>query len=167
MTKSRRLICPQCNASFAPWRAKRYCSERCRVKARDRRLRKVLRDEAIPLATTSNPEKKAQGSLSVPRTILRYEPLRWIAVNAVTWKALQKGNSEPVAWAIKASAYGWQEAKGWYGRIGKAFAFGPTTESRAKAAVEAALQGKAFKAREGEILRQGTLGRKLRWYTRR
>jgi hypothetical protein len=55
---------------------------------------------------------------------------------------------------------------GWFGRIGREFSFGPTTEVRAKAAVEAALRGEPFEKQDGERSRKGTLGRKFRWYAR-
>jgi hypothetical protein len=166
MTKPR-PACPQCRASFAAWRAKRYCSEACRKRAQNLRLGYVRRSEAMPLPATLNPARKVQQKQASPRTFRRYEPLRWIDVNAVTRKAVQEGSPEAVAWTIKAGAYGWREAEGWYGRIGKTFSFGPTTEARAKAAVEAALRGRPFSPRKGEILRQGTLGRKFRWLTRK
>ena len=38
----------------------------------------------------------------------------------------------------------------WFGRIGSGFSFGPTTQARAKAAVEAKLSGHSFEKQEGE-----------------
>ena len=104
-----------------------------------------------------------------------HEPLLWIAVNDVTRKAVQKGNPSAIAWVIKASAYSWQEAEGWYGRIGSTFSFGPSTEARAKQAVENALRGKTSPEEKqpshmdedgGERLRKSSLGRLFRWFTR-
>jgi hypothetical protein len=44
----------------------------------------------------------------------------------------------------------------WFGRIGSDFSFGPTTQARAKAAVEAKLFGQSFERHEGEKSRSGT-----------
>lgn len=173
-------LCPQCGAPFAPWRAKRFCSEPCRLRAKNIRLGRLRRAEEAdksaavwPPATTlpapSKSAKNTQQYQSVPRPPPPYGPAPiWRKVNDVTWKLVRRGDpkGEPIAWAIKASAYGWQEAEGWYGRIDKALSFGPTTEARAKSAVEAALREEPIKPRKGEIVRQGTLGRKFRWFTR-
>lgn len=164
------VTCPQCHTRFMPWRAKRYCSVSCRKQAENARMRESGRPEATHVAKSQNPTNKPQQLQASPRAMREYEPLLWIVVNDVTRKAVQKGNPSPLAWVIKASAYGWQEAEGWFGRIGCTFSFGPTTEARAKAAVEAQLRGKPSPEPQPEAgperLRKSSLGRLFRWYTR-
>ena len=128
-----------------PWRAKKFCSERCAATARKRAQRGPCHGMKQPPATmVADGESDAPQSLdfvSRKKSMSRDEtPLEWRECNEVTWMLIPeqlhppKEASNATAWAMKAG-------DGWYGRIGKDFSFGPASLARAKQAVEARLNG--------------------------
>jgi hypothetical protein len=61
---------------------------------------------------------------------------------------VRRGSPTAIGWAILIEVEPGRDA--WFGRIGKDFSFGPTTQARAKAAIEARLKGEPFEKLEGE-----------------
>jgi hypothetical protein len=81
-------------------------------------------------------------------------PPHWTACNEVTRKLTFGASDKAVGWVMLAEIGPGREV--WFGRIGSDFSFGPTTQARAKAAVEAKLSGQSFERHEGEKSWSGT-----------
>jgi hypothetical protein len=167
-TNSKQIVCaaPDCTNRFTPWRAKIYCTESCKRKAQNERIRTHIRGRsrgrndlpATHIATTPKPEKLVQRNQTPAEGLSTYGPapesLDWIACNEVTLKCVREGSTAPLGWAILVETNPGREA--WFGRISvrgangsdssgrSEFSFGPTTKPRAKAAVEARLTGRPF-----------------------
>jgi hypothetical protein len=142
----RKLNCPQCGKQFTPWRGKTYCSEACRKRAENIRAGRIRGDETdseAMIPDAENPKKNDEQNQALARGRRGDEEAQWIAVNEVTDKFARKGG-DAVGWTMLI------EGKGWYGRVGKHMSFGPTTRTRARAAVEAFLRGEPFEKRGGE-----------------
>src|SRR4029077_7293738 len=136
--------CPQCGKLFQAWRQKAYCNEKCRKSAQNARLGYVRRDGAIEVADSLKSENLIETNQKRARTFRRDEPFIWTACNEITRKCTSPGSSDAIAWTMLV------EGRGWFGRIGKTFSFGPTSARRAEQAVEAKLQGQMFDKHEGE-----------------
>jgi hypothetical protein len=153
--------CPSCGKPFAPWRSKAFCSEPCRKRAENGRLRGsqsaagIIPSKADPFPLTAIPTPVATtaSEVSEPNSV-------WVASNEVTRRLARSGrdstpdHSQSEGWAIKVEMSPGREAG--FGRIGKDFSFGPSSESRVKAAVEARLYGEPFEKHEGERSWSGT-----------
>ena len=151
-----KATCPQCGKQFTPWRAKTYCSEKCRKRAENARLGYVWGDEATPIANSPNSENLPKKNQRVANPFRGDEGFEWLACNEVTHKLTQKGSPDAIGWAMLVVA-----GHGWFGRIGKEFSFGPTSLNRARSAVEARLLGQLFDKLEGEKSWSGTCWRPL------
>jgi hypothetical protein len=131
MTKA---VCKNCGKQFTRWRNKEYCSERCRKQAENIRLRTTLPDkektEKIPQRNQSSAE--------------RLRGAEWSAINEVTQKLAPPGGNA-IAWAMYIGSQ-----KGWFGRIGEEWSFGPTSMLRVRQAIEAHFRNEPFEKREGE-----------------
>jgi hypothetical protein len=77
----------------------------------------------------------------------------------VTQKLTREGSPNALGWAMLVEVATGREA--WFGRIGEDFSFGPTTQARAKAAVEARLSGRPFEKHEDERSWSGSCFRLL------
>ena len=152
MSTHKKATCPQCGKRFQPWRAKRYCSERCRKQAENGRLRAVRGDEATPMAADPNSEILPKQTQALTRPLRGHEKFEWTACNEVTRKLTRAGSPNAVGWAMLI------DGRGWFGRVSGEweFSFGPSTMARAKAAVEAHLLGETFDKAEGERTWSGT-----------
>ena len=135
MAKQR--TCPHCGKRFNEWRAKAYCSENCRKAAQNRRLGYVRRDAGILQPAGSETENKDQQNQHVGDALRRYGGAYWVACNEITDRYARKG-ADADGWAMHI------KGEGWYGRVGKEMAFGPTDRRRAHKAVEAFLMGEPF-----------------------
>jgi hypothetical protein len=143
----RKLNCPQCGKTFMPWRGKTYCSEKCRKRAENLRAGRVRGDEGPTLPDDQKVEKNDAQNQVDTRAFRGDGPFEWIACNEVTRKLLRVGSPDAVAWAMYIEPIEGYTYGGWYGRVGKEMSFGPTTQLRAKLAVEAFLRGEPFKKR--------------------
>lgn len=156
--------CPSCGKRFTPWRGKTYCSERCRKRAQNERLGYVSRrDETLPATPVAEAEKSpSQDTENVEKKneFRRDESAFWTACNEVTDKYARKGG-DALGWAMQVEHWidfmppdpklSRQILKmGWYGRVGKEMAFGPTTRHRARLSVEVYLRGEPFEKDEDE-----------------
>ena len=156
-----KLTCAQCGKRFTKWRAKRYCSEPCSRKAQNGRVRGLSTYGATQQPTAqiypieAGPERQDGASVTPTEAVDRERPFLWTAANEVTRKLTREGSSDAIGWAILIDGHGW------FGRIGKDFAFGPTTQPRAKAAVEARLRGEPFQKTDREKSWRGTCWRLL------
>jgi hypothetical protein len=147
---AKQATCPQCGKRFTPWRAKRFCGERCRKRAENARLGYVRGDEATLVADSQKAEKITKQNHDVTEIDRGDEPpgrgLFWIACNDVTDKLSKGEGSSAVGWTMNV------EGKGWFGRCKSdprgEFSFGPSTRARARAAVEAWL-GMSLSSRKG------------------
>ena len=74
------------------------------------------------------------------------------ACNEITQKLTRTGSPAAIGWAMLV------EGHGWFGRVGgeRQFSFGPSTQSRSKAAVEAWLLGQPFDKVDNERTWSGT-----------
>jgi hypothetical protein len=149
---SKPATCPQCGKQFVPWRAKKFCSERCRKKAQNRRLGGMK----CPSATTLPPGKNAPFFTKENQTLTdpfrRYERFSWTACNEVTRKLTREGSSTAIGWAMMV------EGKGWYGRVrdGRGdWSFGPAPLNRALKAVEARIDHAPFEPQDNERMWRG------------
>lgn len=135
------VICA-CGESFTPWRKKRFCSERCRKIAENRRLGYVRGDEPTSGYIGSQRHKNAEKTTdkSIVSTGIRGDgsPIPgyvWIAHNPIT-RALvrEQGKGAAVGWAMYVAG------QGWLGKVRDErgdFSFGPATLPQVRKAVEA------------------------------
>ena len=179
----KQATCPQCGKRFTPWRAKKFCSERCRKRAENARGGRIKSDDGTVVADSDKTAKRLQqmqawdtpsrgdGATLVadspkietsPQQTQRVtNPFRgdegfiWTACNEVTRKLTRAGSPDAIGYAMLIDGHGW------FGRIGKDFSFGPTTMSRAMKAVEARLMGQMFDKLEGENSWRGTCWKML------
>jgi hypothetical protein len=138
--------CPNCGKAFQPWRAQRFCSERCRKAVENRRLRGSEpgkgNDTSDPLTASSlasTPDGIASMAGLSDATVDR--PLVWLASNEVTHKLVHEGRDRALGWAMLI------EGRGWFGRVRDDrghWSFGPSTLNRARLAVEAWLRREPF-----------------------
>lgn len=140
MTKQ--VTCANCGKLFTPWRQKSYCSERCRKRAENARLGGMKPLPATPLPGSEKLENLSQQNQRLAHPFRGDEGFEWTACNEVTQK-LTRSSPAAVGWTMRMGSH-------WYGRIGKDFAFGPTTLLRARQVVEARLMGQDFKKLEDE-----------------
>ena len=147
MAKSQ-STCGACGKRFTSWRAKKFCSEPCRKKAENSRLRgsKSAFEGKIPDAENASTESLE--NRATPKALRGYGPPVWVACNEVTRKLTFGASPTAVGWAMLAEVSPGREV--WFGRIGNDFSFGPTTQARAKAAVEARLLGHPFTKQDDE-----------------
>jgi hypothetical protein len=139
---AKEMICKNCGKRFRPWRAKQYCSERCRKQAENRRrLRGDETDSGAGVADDQKLEKISKQDQSLADVVRGYE---WSAINEVTHKLAPPGGSA-VGWAIYI-----ERQKGWFGRVRDDMSFGPTSLRRARESVDAFLRMEPFEKREGE-----------------
>ena len=143
--------CPNCGKTFVPWRAKRFCSEKCRKQAENRRLGSFRGDAATTLPDSRKFEKNTQINQGVTETVRGYEPvergLDWTACNEITHKLVKPGG-EARGWVIYIAA-----RRAWVGRVRDAdgeMSFGPTSLRRAQASVQAYLQREPFEKQGDE-----------------
>ena len=161
---SKPSTCQSCGKRFTPFRSNQtFCSIPCRKRAenvkaglvKDARFGKSRElDGALPqkpdsLIGDSNENK------ALARAIREDGPLEWTASNEVTRALRRIGSPNAIGWAMLV------EGHGWLGRIGEDFSFGPTTQARAKAAVEARLKGEPFAKVDDERSWSGTCWRLL------
>jgi hypothetical protein len=139
-----KTTCPKCGKSFLPWREKKFCSERCRKQAQNRRLGYVRRDGATPIADCQKSQNLDVQNQGVAKAFRRDEPLPrdldWVACNEVTHKHAKPGG-DAVGWAMLV------EGRGWFGRVRDErgdWSFGPSILSRCQRAVEAWLRHEPF-----------------------
>jgi hypothetical protein len=106
--------------------------------------------EILDNQTSGNPgiSKDAKAGLSMG------DSFQWEAVNEVTRRLAKSPLSDAVGWAMLAEVAPGREV--WFGRIGRDFSFGPATQARAKAAVEARLFGQPFEKQDDERSWSGT-----------
>jgi hypothetical protein len=159
--------CPNCGKKFTPWRAQAYCSVPCRKRAenvragrvKDGRVVRIREDDgAFPQKSDSltgnTPENKA-----TPRALREDGPLEWTACNQVTRALRRIGSPTVIGWTMLCEISPGREE--WFGRIGDDFSFGPTTQARAKASVEARLKGEPFDKVDDERSWSGSCWRLL------
>jgi hypothetical protein len=154
MSTHKKATCPQCGKRFQPWRAKRYCSEPCRKKAENGRLRAVRGDEATPIAADPNQVILPKQKQELTRPLRGHEEFEWTACNEVTRKLTRAGSPNAVGWAMLVDGHGW------FGRVSgeREYSFGASTMARAKSAVEAHLLGEPFDKAEGSGHAPGRVG---------
>ena len=105
MTDDRKLNCPQCGRQFTPWRGKKFCSELCRKRDENRRLRAASAGEpAVPdLVRGDDTSKAPSRSLRGDETALG-EPLAELA----NGMARIAGMLNPTIEAIRQELAGWK-----------------------------------------------------------
>lgn len=149
--KLKSRTCPQCGKRFHTMRdERRFCSEKCRKRAENNRLR------GAPATLVAEPEKSSEivEQNQQPETPLRGEyPLSegaraaaWTAINEITRKLTSEGKA--VGWVMYIDRQG-----AWFGRVWDDrgnFSFGPATLDRAQRAVEAWVKHEPLDKREGE-----------------
>ena len=159
MTKP--LTCPECGKRFTPWRKKQYCSESCKRRVQNRRMRHGLEAEKPALATTlpdsPKSEKIIEENQGAARAVSTYEgptaKLReseWLAVNEITDKLNHRGTA--IAWAMHVGG------RGWFGRVRDDrgdWSFHATGRQRARAAAEAWIKHEPFEKFEDEASWRG------------
>jgi hypothetical protein len=85
-----KATCPVCQNQFTPWRAKKFCSERCSATARKRAQRGPCHGMNQPSATLvasgEKPSSESPENRASPKAMSRDErPLEWRECNEVTW----------------------------------------------------------------------------------
>jgi hypothetical protein len=137
------LACRTCGKLFTPWRGKIYCSEACRKRAENWRLRGDKSRSGTMIPDAQNIKKKDEQNQAPAEAVRGDEgqadkarAATWIACNEITDKFDHRGAA--IGWTMKV------EGLGWFGRVGKEMAFGPTTRERARLSVEAYLKGEPF-----------------------
>jgi hypothetical protein len=173
MTQPRRLntrgwqmtkqsTCLNCGKKFTPWRAKRFCSERCQDSARRRAKRSGnpvnegmhaggLYDSALGCPKHEQNQQLDERQSSRLSGDERYV---WAACNEVTRRLTREGSQTAIGWAMLV------EGKGWYGGVRDKrgdWSFGPATLARALKAVEAWIRHEPFETRidDGERMWRG------------
>lgn len=136
------INCPECGKPFTPWRAKKYCSEKCAARVRKRAERAMTpdRQETQKIPEQNQASNEGMSRDESPSFIVRHSD--WIAVNDCTDKFQYKGGA--IGWTMNIDGFGW------FGRVGKEMSFGPTNRRRARQAVEAFLTGEDFPKLENE-----------------
>lgn len=96
--------CPQCGRQFTPWRGKRFCSERCRKRDENKRLREAAGGviDAPDLVRGDDTSKAPSRPLRGDETALG-EPLSELAVGM----ARVSGMLNPTIEAIRNELTGW------------------------------------------------------------
>jgi hypothetical protein len=162
--------CPACAIEFTPRRGMKYCRPTCRKRAQDARhnARGTITPEHLKPA--SYPQQDQQDTCTKTRDVGRRtpsrsrgaivganEPLYWDECRSEPTKGAPKGIPNPCTQRVtkskdpRASAVGWLmqvEGRGWFGRVGKDFSFGPTSIQRARSAVEDHLRGRAGRLKD-------------------
>lgn len=136
--------CLSCGKQFTSWRGKKYCSEACRKRAENWRLRGDKSSLKGMIPDAENAEKKDERNQK-PSEAVRGDEIHaanWFACNEVTDRLDLRGTA--IGWTMLI------EGKGWFGRVGKEMSFGPTTRARARRSVEAYLKGEPFEKDEDE-----------------
>lgn len=135
------IACLSCGKRFTPWRGKKYCSEECRKRAENRRLRAKTPD-APDSEKIYEQNQVAAGALrgdESPAFIVRNS--EWMACNEVTDKFVYK--DRVIGWTMRVENFE-GGLLGWFGRVGREMSFGPSTRERARKSVEAFLKGEDF-----------------------
>lgn len=152
--------CASCGKRFSIYRAgQAYCSPPCKRRAQNTRARGpvstprraagIISPRSASDVLNARPELSCGLAISNPQTMAADELSSfWTACNEVTHK-LAHGKSDAVAFVMLVDNKGSAD-DGWYGRVGREFSFGPTSQQRAKLAVEAHLAGEPFHKIEGE-----------------
>ena len=154
MTEPKKITCSVCGNQFLPWRQKEFCSERCRKRAENRRLRGVEAD--IP--ETQNSQKNLeenQGTTDPQRgdetPAFKVAHANWIFSNEITGKLDYQGRA--LGWVM----YAYRPAS-WFGRVRDErgqWSFRAFNRDRAEKAVEARIRYEPFDAREDERMWNG------------
>lgn len=79
------ITCPDCGRQFTPWRGKRFCSERCRKRSENKRVRGGL--NGLPATTLPEGEKSQnlnEENQLLERAVRGDEACVWTAVNEVS-----------------------------------------------------------------------------------
>ena len=152
-------ICPICKTAFNPLkgRAKRFCSERCRKIAENRRRGDRATQVANPVFSAKISQQN-QEPIEVFRgevpsfEITENEPifsrLMWVCHNEITYSIRERINSTALGWIMYIP-----RQRAWFGRVRDKrghYSFGPTIHSRARKAVEAWLRYEPIKLINGE-----------------
>lgn len=154
MAEKKMITCRVCGTKFLPWRKKEFCSERCRKRAENRRLRGAEAD----IADTQNSEKNLeqnQGSPDPQRgdetPAYKVAHANWIFSNEITGKLDYQGR--PLGWVMYAHRPGC-----WFGRVRDErgqWSFRAESRDRAEKAVEAWIRYEPIDARDGERIWAG------------
>ncbi len=152
--------CANCGKRFAVYRAgQAYCSVSCKRRAQNTRARGpvstsrraagIISPRSASDVLNARPESSCGPAIGNPQTTAADGPSTfWAACNEVTHK-LAHGKGDAVAFVMLVDNKGSAD-DGWYGRVGREFSFGPTSQQRAKLAVEAHVAGEPFDKIEGE-----------------
>jgi hypothetical protein len=148
------IVCSVCGNQFLPWRKKEFCSERCRKRAQNRRLRA----EGADMPESPNSEKNHEQNQGVEDGVRRDESpafkvahANWIFSNDVTGKLDYQG--KPLGWVMYADRPGC-----WFGRVRDdrgQWSFRAANRERAERAVEAWIRYEPIERREGERMWAG------------
>lgn len=143
------VTCSVCGNQFLPWRKKEFCSERCRKRAQNRRLR---RSEGF-IPEPQNSEKIVEENQGPPDPMRRDETpafkvahANWIFSNEITGKLDYQGKA--LGWVMYADRPGC-----WFGRVRDErgpWSFRAASRDRAEKGVEARIRHEPIEARDNE-----------------
>ncbi len=156
MATATQATCPECGKSFRQWRAKKFCSDRCRKRVENRRLRAEIADGPKNEKIIEENQSDDVAVRGDEGPAFKVRNSAWVAVNDVTDKLQYRGTALGYTMMI--------EGRGWFGRVHDDrgdWSFGPSTRSRVRQAVESWIRHEPFEKREGEATWAGDCMRML------